>query len=1030
VSRQKYRRPEGGLIDRSRTIRFTFDGKDYTGHPGDTLASALIANGEHMVARSFKYHRPRGILGAGAEDPAALVQIGADMVRTDPNTKVTEQEIHDGLVARPQTCWPSLKADVGVVNDALWRFLPSGFYYKTLMGPSGLSWPNWMTFEPFIRRSAGLGKAPESPDPDRYESVNRHCDVLVAGGGPAGLMAALAAARSGARVILVEETDRLGGSLLSRNPDQLKVKGVSPAQWAADMRRELEACEEVTILTRTTLFGYYSHNFLGAWERVSDHVAEGKRVSYLPRQRLWRIRAKQVVLATGAIERPMVFHENDRPGIMLAGAMQTYVHRYGVLPGKRIAVFTNNDSGWTAAFDCATAGAQIVAIVDLRTDINADYLAEAARRHIAIHSGSTITGTSGRTRIRAIDVGVLGESGTTYATSRISCDLLAVSGGWAPNAALFSQSRGKLLYDEDIAAFRPGESWQAERSAGAANGLFATADCLAEGAKAGSEAARAAGFKARAVRAPKLEGGDLGQGTVRVIPELPSNRPPEKMRAWIDLQDDVTTKDLRLAVKEGFRSVEHAKRYTTTGMGTDQGKVANLNAFAFLAAERGEAIPAIGTTTFRQPYKPVTFGALAGQHVGDHFMPRRTTPMHAWHRAQKATFEPVGDWVRARAYPKAGESFHDAVQRESRAARSDIGVLDASTLGKIDVRGPDAREFLNRIYTNAWMKLAPGKCRYGFMLGEDGMIIDDGVTACLADDHFHMTTTTGGAASVLSMLEGYLQTEWPELKVYLTSVTEQWAVASICGPECDKLVAELCDDLDPDPAKFDFMTWQEAHIGGVPVRVFRISFTGELSYEINIPATHGLWLWEQIIGKGIKYGITPYGTEAMHLLRAEKGFVIVGQETDGTVTPHDLRMDWIVKKKGDFVGRRSLSRSDTARPGRKQLVGLLTEDPRNVLMEGAHVIEADAESAPPVPMLGHVTSSYYSPNLNRSIALAMIKSGGQRIGQTLWVSRKEGAPMEVRVCETDFLALKEKGELEPSPIAPAAEDEKGEAENA
>lgn len=1024
MSRQKYRRAEGGLIDRSRTVRFTFDGRSLTGHPGDTLASALIANGEHMVARSFKYHRPRGIVGAGPEDPAALVQLGADPRRTDPNTRVTEQEIYDGLVARPQNCWPTLRSDIGVLNDALWRFLPAGFYYKTMMGPSGLSWPGWMTFEPFVRRSAGLGRAPEGPDPDRYEVVNRHCDVLVVGAGPAGLMAALAAARSGARAMLVEETDRVGGSLLSRDPQKFQIGGKSPAQWAADIRREIGSCEEVTILTRTTLFGYYSHNFLSAWERVADHVPGEKRVSHLPRQRLWRIRAGQVVLATGAIERPMVFHENDRPGIMLAGAVQTYIHRYGVLPGRRIAVLANNDSGWSVAFDCADAGAHVAAIIDLRTDLSGDLLAEAAHRGIAIHAGSAVTGTAGRSRIRSVDVGNLIEVGGVTASTRIACDLLAVAGGWAPNVALFSQSRGKLAYDEDIAAFRPGRSWQAERSAGAANGTFATIDCLKQGAKAGAEAARAAGFRATMPRMPRLNGGDAGQGAIRIMPELPSDRPKEKLRAWIDLQDDVTSKDLRLAVNEGYRSVEHAKRYTTTGMGTDQGKVANLNAFAFLAAERGEPMISVGTTTFRQPYKPVTFGALAGQHVGGHFMPRRTTPMHGWHRARNATFEPVGDWLRARAYPKPGESFEDAVQRESRAARQYIGVLDASTLGKIDVRGADARELLNRVYTNAWSKLAPGKCRYGFMLGEDGMVLDDGVTACIADDHFHMTTTTGGAARVLGMLEDYLQTEWPDLNVYLTTVTEQWAVASVCGPESHLLMADLCNDFDPDPESFEFMSWREARIGDIPVRIFRISFTGELSYEINIPATYGLWLWEQVMAKGAKYGITAYGTEAMHLLRAEKGFIIVGQETDGTVTPHDLRMDWIVKKRGDFIGRRSLSRPDTARQDRKQLVGLITDDPREVLMEGAHIIAGEAESLPPVPMLGHVTSSYYSPNLKRSIALAMVKSGGQRIGDVLHVSRKDGAPIPVRVTETDFLALAGKGELKPPSVINGAAGEK------
>ncbi|MCT8266712.1 sarcosine oxidase subunit alpha family protein [Afifella sp. JA880] len=1009
MSKQPFRTPQGGLVQRSRTIRFTYDGISYHGHPGDTLASALIANGRHMVARSFKYHRPRGIYAAGSADPAGLVAIGVDSKRFDPNTRAAEQEIYDGLVASSQNCWPSLGTDIGGILDPFWRFMPAGFYYKTFKGPPG----TWTAlFEPLIRAFAGLGRAPEAGDPDRYETVNRHCDVVVVGAGPAGLMAALAAGRSGARVILVEETDRLGGSILSRDPEKLSLGGVQPAQWVADIQNELAALPEVTILTRTNAFGYYGNNFLGLWEKVSDHLPKEKRLGHLPRQRLWRVRAKEVVLATGALERPLVFHENDRPGIMLASAARTFLHRYGVLAGKRPAIFTNNDTGWVTAFDLARNGAEIAGIIDVRSDLSGEHMAEAARLGIPIHASSTVVGTSGRHRVNQVEVRPLhrdGSVGTSF--SHIGCDLLAVAGGYAPNAALFSQSRGKLRYDSELAAFRPGRSWQKERSAGACNGTYALTDVLAEGARAGVQAAAQAGFDSGDVTVPDVDGVELGQGHLKVMPEMPSHLPPHRRRAWIDLQDDVTTKDLRLALQEGYQAVEHAKRYTTTGMGNDQGKIANLNAFAFIANERGEELPAVGTTTFRQPYKPVTFAAIAGQHVGPHFAPRRTTPMHGWHRRRDAVFEPVGDWLRPRAYPREGEDFFQAVQREARAARTDCGVLDASTLGKIDVKGPDAREFLNRVYTNSWSKLAPGRCRYGLMLGEDGMVADDGVTACIADDHFHMTTTTGGAASVLAKLEDYLQTEWRDLKVFLTSVTEQWAVASICGPKSPALMAELLDDFDADPERFKFMDWRDATMGGIPVRVFRISFTGETSYEINIPATYGRWMWRQIIEKGARHGITPYGTEAMHLLRAEKGFVIVGQDTDGTVTPGDLRMDWIVKKNGDFIGRRSLFRSDTVRTDRRQLVGILTEDPDLVLEEGAHLIERRNEPEPPVPVLGHVTSSYYSPNIGRSIALALVSGGGGRIGDRIFATRGGEPTVPVRVTEIDFLDLKAKGAL-------------------
>lgn len=1004
ASRQPLRRAAGGRIDRSKPIHFTFDGKPVTGYAGDTVASALIANGIHFVARGFKYHRPRGILTAGSDDPAGLVQIGGDAASTDPNTRATEQEIYPGLEVASQNAWPSLAFDVGVLNDVFHRFLPSGFYYKTFMGPPG----SWMGFEKIIRAAAGLGRAPKAPDPDRYDHVNHHCEVLVVGGGPAGLSAALAAARTGARVVLCEETAELGGWLLSADP-ATRIDGLAPAEWIAAAEAELRTHDEVRVLTRTCAYGYYAENQVNLWEKLADHQLPADCDPALPRQRNWRIRAAEVVLATGALERPLLFPGNDRPGIVTASAALTFAERYGVLVGRRIAVATNNDTGYDAACRLKAAGAEVVAVIDQRPAAGVGAAERASADGIQVHRGTAIVATAGRTRIARLTVRTLGPDGSpTGRAVTIACDALAVAGGFSPNVALFSQSRGQLRYDEALGAFVPGRSVQRERSAGACAGALDLATCLADGAKAGAEAASAAGFGTDPGPAPAVEDDALAPGSLDARAVLPSARTG---RTFIDLQNDVTVKDLRLAVQEGYSSVEHAKRYTTTGMGTDQGKTVNLNAFAVLADKQALKLPAVGTTTFRQPYKPVTFGVLAGAHAGGHFRPRRTTPMHEWEVANGAIFETSGDWLRAWTYPRPGETPEQAVQRETLAARQAIGVLDASTLGKIDIQGADARTFLNRVYTNAWSKLAPGRCRYGLMLNEDGMVMDDGVTSCIADDHFHMTTTTGGAANVLSWLEDYLQTEWTDLDVRLTSVTEQWAVASLSGPKTPELMAALLDDLDPDPATFPFMSWKPAHIDGVPVRVFRISFTGGVSYEINVAASYGAWLWEKIMAAGAPFGITPYGTEAMHLLRAEAGFIIVGQDTDGTATPVDLRMDKMVSQaKGDFIGKRSLARSDTDRPGRRQLIGLLTQNPQAVLAEGAHVIETATEPAPPVPMLGHVTSSYFSPTLGHSIAMALIKDGGSRMGDTVYVTRLGGgAPIGATVTEIDFLSLKETG---------------------
>ncbi len=977
MSAQRYREAAGGRIDRTKPFAFHFDGRRYEGFAGDTLASALLANGVHMVARSFKYHRPRGIFSAGAEEPNALVQLGTGG-RTDVNQKATQVALREGLVAESQNCWPALRFDLMAVNDLAAPLMPSGFYNKTFKWPSAL----WHTYEKIIRSAAGMGRAPTAPDPDRYDQTNAHCDVLVAGGGPAGLMAALAAGRAGARVVLADEQAEMGGQLLSEPADGATVGDAQAAAWVEAAVAELTAMPEVRLLPRTTVFGYYDHNYLGLLERVTDHLGAAAP-SHLPRERLWKVRAKQVVLATGAIERPLVFDGNDRPGIMLAGAARTYLNRYAVRPGTRAVVFTNNDSAYAAAIDLQAAGIAIAGIVDLRSTPKGALPERAQAAGIELIGGHAVVGTSGRARVRGARIMALDDSGerVTGAARVTACDLLLMSGGWNPTVHLFSQSRGALAFEPDAGIFVPGESAQAEHSAGAAGGTFHLPGCLDSGGAAGRAAAEAAGHPGLEAEIPPATA--IACEPPSPIPAVPSDRPPGKVRAFVDFQNDVAAKDLRLAAREGYRSIEHLKRYTTTGMGTDQGKTSNVNALAILAATLETDIPAVGTTTFRPPYTPITFGAIAGRELGELYDPIRRTPMHQSHVERGAAFEDVGQWKRPWYYPRPGESMHEAVNREAAAARASISILDATTLGKIDIQGRDAAELLNRVYTNAWSKLEVGRCRYGLMLGEDGMVFDDGVTARLGEHHYLMSTTTGGAARVLAWLEEWVQTEWPELQVFMTSVTEQWATISISGPNARRLLAELTDDLELDGDAFPFMSFQEGHVAGVPARVMRISFTGELSFEINVPASHGPMVWNACMTAGEKYDITPFGTEAMHVLRAEKGFIIAGQDTDGTVTPGDLGMDWIVsKKKPDFIGKRSLSRADTARSDRKQLVGLLTDEPGEVLAEGAQIV-AEVRPKPPMKMVGFVTSAYYSPNLGRSIAFALVERGRERTGERL-----------------------------------------------
>jgi sarcosine oxidase subunit alpha len=895
-----YRLEGGACIDRGRPLHFTFNGEALAGYAGDTLASALLANGRVLLGRSFKYHRPRGVLSHGSEEPNALVTLRADGGRVDPNTRATMVELRDGLVAESQNHWPSLEFDLGAVADVLAPVIPAGFYYKTFMWPASF-WKK--LYEPAIRAAAGLGRAPELPDPDRYHHRHAHCDILIAGGGRAGLEAALAASVSGKRVIVADENPQWGGRSLPQDVHELLF--------------QLQERRNVTLLLRTTVFGIFGHNHVGMLQHI-DEVA---------RQRLWQVRAGEIVAAAGAHERPLVFAGNDRPGILLADSARQYALKYGVAPGRQVVVATCGDSAYGAARDMLKAGVKVTTLIDLRPDPHLALVRDLQALGIEVLTGQTILGTNGRKRISAVRV-----SGKTLA-----CDALAMHGGWTPAVHLYSQARGKLRFEEAIDAFVPGSDVPGFRSTGAAR----------------------------------------GERLARFAPIRPLSA-----QGFVDFQNDVTANDIALALREGFESIEHVKRYTTTGMATDQGKTSNMSVLGIVAHTLKRPLPQVGTTTFRMPYTPVSFGALIGAHRGPLFDVVRETPSHAWASARGALFEDVGQWKRALAFPQAGEDLHAAVRRECRTVRTTGGLFDASTLGKIEVAGRDAREFLNRMYVNDFSRLAPGRSRYALMLREDGYVYDDGIVACLAPERFHVTTTTGGAARVLAYMEDYLQTEWSDLQVYLTSITEQYAVIAVQGPKAQLLVPEMNN--------LSHMGVAIGTFEGIPCRLFRASFTGEVGCEINVPWGEGAALWERLCERGEALGFAVYGTETMHVLRAERGFVIVGQETDGTVTPHDLGLaSMIGAAKRDFVGKRSLARPDLQAANRKQLVGLLTDDPRRLLEEGAQLV-ADPREPIPMTALGHVTSSYDSVNCGRSIAMALVAGGRARLGETLYATTADG----------------------------------------
>jgi sarcosine oxidase subunit alpha len=979
-----YRLPSGGRVDRSRPLQFRFDGRSYRGFHGDTLASALLANDVRLVGRSFKYHRPRGILSAGSEEPNALVELRSG-ARREPNTRATVAELYDGLEAASQNRWPSLRFDLLSMTAPLSPFMSAGFYYKTFMWPSSF-WEK--LYEPLIRRAAGLGRAAGLPDPDHYEKAYLFCDVLVIGAGPAGLATALAAGRSGARVVLCDESFELGGSLLS---ERREIDGAPADAWLASVSAELASLPEVRLMPRTTVFGVYDGGTYGALERVADHLPAP--APFQPRQRYWQIVAKRAVLASGAIERPIVFGGNDRPGVMLAGAVRSYVNRFGVMPGRQCVVVTTGDDGWRTADDVRAAGGYVAAIVDARNAVDPALRGMADKAGIRTILGAQAKAAHGRTLVSGLDV--LYESGKV---EHLHCDLVAMSNGWNPALHLTTHLGGKPVWDQARSAFLPPLDLPPGLSVvGSARGEFGLARAIDDGGAAAAAAAQDCGFEAKPL--PQVK---AGAESIEASPVwMPT---PGTTKAFVDFQNDVAASDVQLAHREGFRAVEHLKRYTTLGMATDQGKTSNVAGHAMMAALCGVDIARAGTTVFRPPYTPVAIGALAGHHRGKDFRPYRLTPSHDWAREQGAVFVETGLWLRAQYFPRPGDrDWFDAVVREVNAVRSGVGVCDVSTLGKIDIQGADAAEFLNRVYINGWTNLAVGKARYGLMLREDGFVMDDGTTARLADTHFVMTTTTANAGRVMQHLEFCHQALWPSLDVRMVSVTEQWAQFSIAGPRARDVLRGIVDPpFDISNEAFPYLASGPVTVGGVAARLFRISFSGELAYELAVPASYGDAAIRAIMDAGKPYGIHPYGTEALGVMRIEKGHV-AGNELNGQTSARDLGLDRMMSRKKDYIGRIMAARPALLEAARPRFVGFRPVDKAERLRAGAHFVSS-GKPATAENDEGFMTSVAYSPTLNHWIGLGLLRNGPERLGERIrCVDPLRDAAFDVEVCSPVFV---------------------------